>query len=658
MRSLTSRLLALAPGVRYGVVGLVVLGLCVTATYVGQSVLIARVLAEVFGGGNVGSVLPDVAGIVGLQLARAVLLATREARALEVSGVVKEAVRERLTVKLLDLGPGSLQRTRTGSVQSTTVDAVELLDPLVGRFLPQATASVLAAIAVTALMVVLDPLVATVIFACALVAPLASWKSSRLLKDRSDAWRNAYRGLYAENLDAVQGMATLKAFNVSRRRGAELHARADAFCRDSVRMMIAWCASAGVRELAIPIGTAAAVGIAALHRADGMLTNADLFTILLLTRECFRPLRDLEEAYHAGYQAVPASRSIFELLDTQPEVVVQPPSAPAESTALQSPPGLEFVEVTFTYNERTERALNDFSLSVAPGERVAVVGRSGAGKTTIVRVLTTLLKPDGGTLEVVGLDVVNDAAKLRHRIGLAGQYAAVDENLTGLENLVMVDRLYGASRADAKLRGAELLERFDLVDAGDRPTSTYSGGMRRRLDLAAALVGKPDVLFLDEPTSGLDPRSRINLWETIEGLVAEGTTVLLTTQYLDEADRLADSITVIDHGLVIAQGTSDELKDRVGGERLEVRLEHAAQADAAVQALAPMTDETPTARDSVLSAAVRNRSGAIVEAVRRLGDAGVGVDDITLRRPTLDDVFLSLTGHAAEDAEAGKEEAE
>ncbi len=296
------------------------------------------------------------------------------------------------------------------------------------------------------------------------------------------------------------------------------------------------------------------------------------------------------------------------------------------------------------------RALCGVDLDVPTGTVLGLLGPNGAGKTTLVRILTTLLVPDSGTATVVGLDVVKEAAQLRHRIGLAGQYAAVDENLTGLENLVMVGRLYGMSRSAAKRRGGELLERFELTEAGGRPTSTYSGGMRRRLDLAAALVARPSVLFLDEPTTGLDPRSRIALWETIELLVADGTTVLLTTQYLDEADRLADTITVIDHGAVIAHGTSDQLKDRVGGERLVVSLEDAAQSDAAVQALAPISEEPPSASDSVVSAAVRARSGVIVDAVRRLGDAGVGVDDISLRRPTLDDVFLALTGHAAEQA--------
>ncbi len=303
------------------------------------------------------------------------------------------------------------------------------------------------------------------------------------------------------------------------------------------------------------------------------------------------------------------------------------------------------------------RALGGVDLEVRTGTVLGLLGPNGAGKTTLVRVLTTLLTPDSGTATVVGLDVVSDAAALRHEIGLAGQYAAVDENLTGLENLTMVGRLYGFSRAKAKARGRELLQRFDLVDAGDRVTSTYSGGMRRRLDLAAALVAKPPVLFLDEPTTGLDPRSRIGMWETIEGLVSEGTTVLLTTQYLDEADRLADSIAVIDHGQVIAQGTSDELKDRVGGERVEVTLEDPAAAPQAIRTLAPMAEEEPTSREKTVSVAVRSRRGVLVEAVKLLSDAGVGIEDVNVRRPTLDDVFLTLTGHVAEEAAAEEKEA-
>jgi ABC-2 type transport system ATP-binding protein len=336
---------------------------------------------------------------------------------------------------------------------------------------------------------------------------------------------------------------------------------------------------------------------------------------------------------------------------------IDPDLSPAaiEHRAIESPPdgagGAAISARGLVKSYGAVRALAGVDLEAPAGSVLGLLGPNGAGKTTIVRILTTLLKPDAGTALVAGLDVVHDAARLRERIGLAGQYAAVDENLTGLENLTMVGRLYGEPRAVARQRGQELLERFELLEAASRPTKTYSGGMRRRLDLAAALVANPPVLFLDEPTTGLDPRSRLQLWETIEGLVAEGTTVLLTTQNLDEADRLAGEIAVIDQGRVIAGGTPDELKDRVGGERLEIRLDDPARAEVATRALAPLADEPPTIAGDLVTVGVRRRSGAIVEAVRRLDEAGVGVADIALRRPTLDDVFLALTGHAAELAE-------
>jgi ABC-2 type transport system ATP-binding protein len=295
------------------------------------------------------------------------------------------------------------------------------------------------------------------------------------------------------------------------------------------------------------------------------------------------------------------------------------------------------------------QALCGIDLAAPAGSVLGLLGPNGAGKTTAVRILTTLLPPDGGTASVAGLDVVRDASRLRARIGLAGQYAAVDENLTGRENLEMVGRLYHLGRRTSLGRADELLERFGLTDAAGRLVRTYSGGMRRRLDLAAALVAHPPVIFLDEPTTGLDPRSRLQLWETIEGRVAEGTTVLLTTQYLDEADRLADAIAVIDHGRVIAEGTSDELKDRVGGERLEVTLHDEGQADTAIDALSTIaTADRPTCQGDLLSLPMRRDRGGIAEAVRRLDSAGVGIDDISVHRPTLDDVFIALTGHAAE----------
>jgi ABC-2 type transport system ATP-binding protein len=294
------------------------------------------------------------------------------------------------------------------------------------------------------------------------------------------------------------------------------------------------------------------------------------------------------------------------------------------------------------------QALRGVDLRVEKGSVFGLLGPNGAGKTTAVRILTTLLEPDEGSARVAGFDVVREAAKVRRHIGLAGQYAAVDENLTGFENLELVGRLYHLGRGVSRERARELLASFDLSEAGDRLVRTYSGGMRRRLDLAAALVARPPVLFLDEPTTGLDIRSRIGLWDAIEALVSEGTTVLLTTQYLDEADRLADRIAVIDQGLVIAEGTPDALKTQVGGERLEIHLCDGQRGEEAVAALASIASDRPFLEDGTVRVPVSERRGTIADAVRRLDEAGIAIDDIAVSTPTLDDVFLKLTGHAAE----------
>jgi ABC-2 type transport system ATP-binding protein len=301
-------------------------------------------------------------------------------------------------------------------------------------------------------------------------------------------------------------------------------------------------------------------------------------------------------------------------------------------------------------------ALDGVDLTVSEGTVLGLLGPNGAGKTTVVRILSTLLRADAGRAEVVGLDVVGQAAQVRASIGLTGQYAAVDEYLTGQENLEMVGRLYRLGGRESRRRAGELLERFELSDAADRPAKTYSGGMRRRLDIAASLIARPRVLFLDEPTTGLDPRSRLGMWEFIADLVSDGTTILLTTQYLEEADRLADRMVVIDKGRVIARGTADELKAQVGGERLELTVATAEQLGLAAELLGPLAQAEPQRDEQTrrLSLPVTGGTETLAEALRLLADTSVEVLDVGLRRPDLDDVFLTLTGHAAENAPDGK----
>jgi ABC-2 type transport system ATP-binding protein len=299
------------------------------------------------------------------------------------------------------------------------------------------------------------------------------------------------------------------------------------------------------------------------------------------------------------------------------------------------------------------RALDGVDLVVDEGTVLGLLGPNGAGKTTTVRILATLLKPDAGRATVAGFDVVRQAQELRHVIGLSGQYAAVDENLTARENLWLFGRLYQLPSRESRERAERLLEQFDLVDAADRPVKTFSGGMRRRLDLGSALIGRPRLLFLDEPTTGLDPRSRLGMWDVIRSLVREGTTLLLTTQYLEEADELADMIAVVDHGRIIARGTADDLKSQVGGERIEVVVHRREDIARAGEILARDGSGSFSLDEHTrkLTVPATGGSAALVQVVRDLDEAGIGIDDIALRRPTLDDVFLALTGHASVESE-------
>lgn len=557
---LSARLISLVPEVRWRLAGLVALLVLITATYVGQGLLVAKSLGQVFAGEPLSSIAIMLAGIAVLQGARSGLIALRETQALRTSALMKAVLRQRLIAHLLALGPGWAQRTRAGTLQATLVDGVETVDAYVGRFLPQTIAAVVGAVGVTAVLVTLDPLVGLIVLVCAVAIPMVPLVSRRLLASRRAAWFAGYRGLYAENLDAVQGMATLKAFNASGRRGQELAARARSFYRDSVRLMGVVVIYVGVIELLVGAGTAFSVGIGAVHLVNGGLTSFDLLLILLLTRETFRPMRELERAYHASYSARPALAAAFDLLDTEPEVAEL--AAPKTIRLDEQPPRLSFENVTFSYSERNAPALNGFSLDIAPGERVALVGRSGAGKTTVVSLLLRFFDEYDGRITVAGHDIRTlSPAELRSLVAVVAQdtylfHGTVRRNLALARADATDDEIIAAAKAaHAHEFISALPQGYDTV-VGERGLK-LSGGQRQRIAIARALLKDAPILVLDEATSSLDAANEAGIQRALDELTRGRTTLVIAHRLSTVRD--ADRVVVLDEGRVVESGAHDAL---------------------------------------------------------------------------------------------------
>ncbi|MFI7134065.1 ABC transporter ATP-binding protein [Nonomuraea sp. NPDC050153] len=551
-----SRLLALSPSIRWRLAGLVMLLLSITATYVGQGILVAQALSRIFAGQGPGSIVWLVAAVVALQLARSIALAVRDGVALRTSGAVKAELRRRLTAKLLRLGPAHAQRGRTGSTQTTLVDSIETADAYVGKFLPQVIAAILGAIAVTAYLFTLDPLVGAVVLACALLMPVLPLVSDRVLRGRNAAWFRSYKGMYAENLDALQGMATLKAFNASGRRGAELGRLAEQFCRDSIRLMAIVIGYVGGVAFIIGLGTAVALGTGALRLAAGELTVTELLIILLLTAESFRPLKELEAAYHSSYNAVPSLKAVFEILDT-PE-----PTQGSTALSLAGPPSLTFDDVLFSYPGRDRPALDHFSLDIAPGERVALVGRSGAGKTTVAALLLRFFDPSGGRVTVNGIDVHDlPLNRLRALVAVVSQdtylfHGTVRRNLALARPDATADQLEAAARAaQAHDFISALPDGYDTV-VGERGLK-LSGGERQRIAIARALLKDAPILVLDEATSSVDAANEAAIQHALDTL-SGGRTTLMIAHRLSTV-QAADRVIVMADGRIQEAGPPSEL---------------------------------------------------------------------------------------------------
>ncbi|MFI6484757.1 ABC transporter ATP-binding protein/permease [Nonomuraea sp. NPDC050663] len=552
-----TRLLALSPEVRLRLAGLVGLLLAITATYVGQGILVAQSLARIFAGEPVSSIVWLIAGIVVLQLVRSLALAVRESVALRASAGIKKELRRQLTAKLLLLGPSWAQRGRTGATQTSLVDGVETVDAYVGRFLPQMCAALVGAVGVTAYLFVLDPIIGVVVLVCSVLMPVIPLLSNRVLRQRNAAWFKGYKGLYAENLDALQGMATLKAFNASGRRGAELAKLAEAFCRDSVRLMAIVILYVGGVAFAVGLGTAVALGVGAMRLAAGELTVTELLLILMLTAECFRPLKDLESAYHASYNAVPSLTAIFEVLDAPVQ---------AQGSGKASGKGVSFDGITFTYGERAKPALDSFTLDIAPGERVALVGRSGAGKTTVSALLLRFFDTVEGRITIGGTDVRDlPLEELRSMIAVVSQdtylfHGTVRHNLTLARQSATDDEIEAAIQAARAGFVHDLPQGLDTI-VGERGLK-LSGGERQRIAIARALLKDAPILVLDEATSSVDAANESGIQQALDALTGGRTTIMIAHRLSTVRD--ADRVIVMADGRIVEEGDHTSLLNRRG----------------------------------------------------------------------------------------------